>query len=290
MMKTTKNKKKGPGKSYRRGISLLELSDMFPNEERAVWWFEALRWPNAEQGKDSTERACPRCGSLGTYVVKSGKPMPYRCQDCRKYFSVKTGTAIEASNLPMRKWAYAIYLWLTSLKGVSAMKLQRDLKVSYPTAWFIAHRLREAFTSEASLFLFSGPVEVDETYMGGKRKNMSKSKRAKLEGRGTVGKVAVAGIKDRETNAVRAKVVGDTKAETLMRFILERIKPETSIFTDDAVAYDNLDNHESVKHSSSGIRAWGCPHQRGRILLADAQTRPHGNVPQAERQASPEIR
>ena len=174
--------------------------------------------------------------------------MPYRCRDCRKYFSVRTGTAIEASNLSMRKWAYAIYLWLTSLKGVSAMKLQRDLKVSYPTAWFVAHRLRESFASQA--VLFSGPVEVDETYMGGKRKNMSKSKRAELEGRGTVGKVAIAGIKDRETNAVSAKVVDDTKTETLMRFILERIHPETTIFTDDAVAYDNLGNHESVKHSA----------------------------------------
>ena len=221
---------------------------MFPNEERSIRWFESLRWPNAEPGKDSTERACPRCGSLGTHVVKSGKPMPYRCRDCRKYFSVKTGTAIEASNLPMRKWAYAIYLWLTSLKGVSAMKLQRDLKVSYPTAWFIAHRLREAFTSQAALF--SGPVEVDETYMGGKRKNMPKSKRAKLEGRGTVGKAAIAGVKDRETNAVRAKVVDNTEAETLMRFILERIHPETAIFTDEARAYESLPNHEAVKHSA----------------------------------------
>ena len=93
--------------------------------------------------------------------------MPYRCRDCRKYFSVRTGTAIEASNLSMRKWAYAIYLWLTSLKGVSAMKLQRDLRVSYPTAWFVAHRLRESFVSQAALF--SGPVEVDEMYMGEKR-------------------------------------------------------------------------------------------------------------------------
>ena len=226
----------------------MELGDMFSSEERSVWWFECLRWPDAKPGEDSENRACPRCGSLGTHVVKSGKPMPYRCRDCRKYFSVKTGTAIEASNLPMRTWAYAIYLWLTSLKGVSAMKLQRDLKVSYPTAWFVAHRLREAFASQAGVF--SGPVEVDETYMGGKRKNMRKSKRTKLEGRGTVGKAAIAGIKDRETNAVRAKVVDDTKTETLMRFILERIKPETTIFTDDAVAYDNLGNHESVKHSA----------------------------------------
>ena len=247
-MRKEKNNKKGPGKAYRRGISLLELSDMFPNEQRAVWWFEALRWPDAKPGEDSKDRACPRCGSLGTHVVKSGKPMPYRCRDCRKYFSVRTGTAIEASNLPMRKWAYAIYLWLTSLKGVSAMKLQRDLKVSYPTSWFVSHRLREAFAHQEGLF--TGPVEVDETYFGGKRKHMPKAKRAKMEGRGPVGKAAVVGVKDRETNMVQAEVVDNTRAETLKRFIMDHVHPETTIFTDEARAYESLPNHEAVKHSA----------------------------------------
>ena len=231
----------------RKGISVLELEEIFPDEESAVYWFERLRWPEAEPGKSSKERACPRCGSFGTHMVKAGKPMPYRCTDCRKYFSVRTGTAIEASNLPMRKWAYAIYLWVTSLKGVSSRKLRRDLKVSQPTAWFMAHRLREAFAAQGGLFA-TGPVEVDETYMGGKRRNMPKSKRKYLEGRGPVGKAAVVGVKDRVTKAVRAEVVPDTRAETLKRFILEHVHPETTIFTDDAVAYEGLPNHGSVKH------------------------------------------
>ena len=222
---------------------------MFPTEKAAVSWFERLRWPEAEPGENSTERACPKCGSFGTYAVKAGKPMPYRCRDCKGYFSAKTGTALEASNVPMRKWAFATYLWVTSLKGVSAMKLHRDLKVSYPTAWFMAHRLREAFAYQNSLF--TGPVEVDETYMGGRRRNMAKSKRAKLEGRGTIGKAAVVGAKDRPTNQVSAKVVPDTTANTLKSFILENIHPETIIFTDDATVYENLPNHESVKHSAA---------------------------------------
>ncbi len=226
----------------------MELAEIFPNEESARHWFERLRWPEADPGKDSEERACPRCGSFGTHVVKAGKPMPYRCRDCRKYFSVKTGSAIESSNLQMKKWAYAIYLWVTSLKGVSSCKLRRDLGVSQPTAWFMAHRLREAFTSKGGLFT-TGPVEVDETYVGGKRRNMSKARRAKLEGRGPVGKATVVGVKDRETKVVRAEVVPDNRAETLKRFILDHIHPETIIFTDDAVAYQDLPNHDSVKHS-----------------------------------------
>ena len=113
--------------------------------------------------------------------------MPYRCRDCKGYFSAKTGTALEASNVPMRKWAFATYLWVTSLKGVAAKKLARDLDVSYPTAWFMAHRLREAFAYQSSLF--TGPVEVDETYMGGKRRNMAKFKKANLKGRGQLARL-----------------------------------------------------------------------------------------------------
>ena len=154
---------KAPGKSHREGISLLELAEMFPNEDAAREWFESWHWPDGEV-------ACMRCGSLNAYRVKSGKPMPYRCRDCRKYFSLKTNTAMEASNLPLRKWAYAIYLEITSLKGVSSMKLHRDLRIAQSSAWFMLHRIREGLAAEQAR-LFSGPVEVDETYVGGLEKN-----------------------------------------------------------------------------------------------------------------------
>ena len=101
---------KAPGKAYREGITLLQLADLFPTEESAVGWFEGVVW--------SGERACGHCGSLDTYGIKSGKPMPYRCRDCKRYFSVKTGTLMASSPLPVRKWVYAIYLDVTSLKGV----------------------------------------------------------------------------------------------------------------------------------------------------------------------------
>ena len=113
---------KAPGKSDREGLSLVQLMDMFPDEAAATKWFEAQVWP--------TGRACGKCGSIDTYEIPSAKPMPYRCRDCQSYFSVRTGTVIERSKIPLRKWAIAIYLELTSLKSVSSMKLHRDLDLT----------------------------------------------------------------------------------------------------------------------------------------------------------------
>ena len=143
----------------------------------------------------------------------------------------------------------AIYLEITSLKSISSMKLGRDIGVSQPAAWFMLHRIREAWSSPGDE-PFSGPVEVDETYFGGKRRNMSTEKRKALTGRGPTGKMAVTGIKDRTTNRVQAAVVPDTKSETLCRFIMEHAAgPDTKIYTDDALTYHVLPNHETVKHS-----------------------------------------
>ena len=126
------------------------------------------------------------------------------------------------SKVPLRKWAVAIYLCLTSLKSVSSMKLHRDIKVSQPTAWFMLHRIREAWGDEPSGD-FAGPVEVDESYFGGRRRNMSNSRRKALTdtGRGPVGKTAVVGIKDRATKQVRAKVTQRVDSESLQGFVVE---------------------------------------------------------------------
>lgn len=239
-MPTRRKKPKAPGKSFRKGITLLQLADLFPDEDAAVKWFESIRWPE--------ERPCPRCGSCATIRRKSGKPMPYHCRSCRKYFRVRTGSVMERSHIPLRKWAYAIYLSATSLKGVSSMKLHRDLGVSQKSAWFMSHRIREAFTATGP-GIFSGPLEIDETYIGGKRKNMPKKKRAQLTGRGAVGKMAVTGIKDRPTKIVSAKVVPNTQAETLLDFISGQVEAGAMHYTDDAAAYQSLPNQETVKHS-----------------------------------------
>ena len=229
-----------PGKNHREGISVIELGDMFPDEDAAGKWFESHVWPDG--------RHCPRCGSTRTHEAKHNK-MPYRCSDCRSYFSVKTGTALESSKISLRKWTFAIYLETTSLKGVSSMKLHRDLKVTQKTAWFMLHRLREAWAFKPSAPL-AGPAEVDETYFGGREGNKHANKKKRL-GRGGIGKSAIAGAKDRATNEVRAEVVEATDAKTRQGFIASHAAPGATVYTDEAAAYKGMPfKHESVRHGT----------------------------------------
>ena len=171
--------KKAPAKPTVRESPIIDLMDLFPDEDTATKWFETQVWP--------TGRCCGHCGGINTREVPNSKPMPYWCTDCRSYFSVRTGTAIARSKIPLRKWAIAIYLCLTSLKSVSSMKLHRDLKITQKSAWFMLHRLREAWAKETGA-QYSGPVEVDETYMGGKKGNTTPARREKMKGRGAVGR------------------------------------------------------------------------------------------------------
>ncbi len=234
---------RAPGKAFREGVSLIELMDLFPDEQTATAWFEQVLWGD--------DRECPRCTGAKTKAVPDADPMPYWCSDCRKYFSVRTATAIERSKVPLRKWAIAIYLCLTSLKSVSSMKLHRDLHVTQKTAWFMLHRLREAWGYNNG-GPFDGPVEVDETYFGGKRRNMSNARREEVKdtGRGPVGKVAVIGAKDRRTNKVSAEVVRHTDKPTLHEFVSRNTVPGAKVYTDEAPGYEGLPfDHETVRHS-----------------------------------------
>ena len=192
------------GKSHRQVITLIDLFRMLPDDESAHKWFEKVRWPGGVE--------CPHCGSDKISEKNIRKPMPYRCRTCRKHFSVRHGTLMKESQLPLQKWAIAIYLCVTNLKSVSSMKLHRDLGITQKTARSMMRRILEAFP--VGFDPFAGPVEVDETYMGGKCRNMSNAKRRQMRedvaGRGAVGKTAVVGAKDRQTNKVTARVVEST--------------------------------------------------------------------------------
>ncbi|MYK57565.1 MAG: IS1595 family transposase [Rhodospirillaceae bacterium] len=235
-----------PGKAHRDGISIIDIMRKFPDDATAEAWYIGRRWPDGIH--------CPHCGSDNVQTGCKHKTMPYRCREkeCAKRFSAKTGTVMEGSKLGFQVWMIATYLLSTSLKSVSSMKLSRDLNINQRSAWFLAHRLRTALAEKGGAF--DGPVEVDETYFGGRRKNMSNARRKELAdtGRGAVGKTAVIGARDRDTNQVAAKVIERTDGATLKGFVAEHAKPGAKVYTDDFTGYQGMPfRHETVTHSLS---------------------------------------
>ena len=148
--------KSAPGKHYRDGLTMAQAVRLFSDEAEIERMFIEVRWPNGI--------ACPLCGSLNA-IERPTTPASFRCRDCKSNFSIKTGTVMQSSKLPLTMWALGFYLFAVNLKGVSSMRLHRELGITQKSAWHMAHRIRKAWEKNHSEF--EGPVEVDETYVGG---------------------------------------------------------------------------------------------------------------------------
>lgn len=220
-------------KTYK--MNLVKLVEHFHSEEKCRAYLEHLRWPDGV--------ACPRCSAKN--VSRIEKRNQFHCNSCRHQFSVTSGTIFHDSHLPLWKWFLTAYMMIESRKGVSANQIKRTVGVSYKTAWYLCHRIRAAIvaTNPAPL---SGTVEVDETWVGGKRRGM---------GRGyTDNKTMVLGVIERG-GEVRLKVAKHADRETLHGFIRLHTSPETQrIITDEWPAYKGIDDHdtrhETVNHKA----------------------------------------
>ena len=220
-----------------KDMTLIDLLQMFPDDATAMRWFENGRWPDGIR--------CAYCEDT-SYANMKHPTMPYRCRKCRKYFSVKTNSLMHASNLGYQKWALAIFLMTTSIKGISSLRLHEYIGVTQKTAWHLAHRIREAYDIEHEKF--SGECEVDEAYIGGLEKNKHASKRLRMGG-GTAGKIPIVGIISRETGIVKAQVIDSTDRRTLHDYVIENTEPDAIVYSDEAPSYNGVPRkHDSVAH------------------------------------------
>jgi transposase-like protein len=247
----------------KKPVTLQQAIVYFSDHDRAFDYAKWLRWPDEKV-------TCPRCDSDSNSFVKTRKL--WFCNGCKKQFTLKVGTVFEDSALGLDKWMTAFWMLVNCKNGISSYELHRSLGVSQKSAWFMLHRIREAMKSGTFVKMGgsdSGPIEVDETYVGGKVRNMHrKHVREKYRGQSvqaTAAKAIVMGMRDRETRQVRAKVIPNTRRDTLQNMILENVDKKSTVYTDAAQGYYKLAEkdfvHDTVNHLNEYVR--GQVHTQG---------------------------
>lgn len=235
--------------------TLIEAIRYFSNEQTCINAVALLRW---EDGSP----VCPKCqaaqtGERNHYWLKTQQR--WKCYQCRKQFSVKVGTIFEDSPIGLDKWLTALWLLVNCKNGVSSYEVSRDLGISQKAAWFVLQRLRHVL-KDTTVIPMRGPVEADESFHGGKPKNMHRNRRLRLQvgGNGYSEKTAVFGMIDRETRKVRAQVVPNVKRDTLQKAILNGVGFGSTVYTDGWPGYDGLKAsgfiHETVNHMNEYVR------------------------------------
>lgn len=246
--------------------SLLEAVTFFADEGRAHAFFVAMRWPHGV--------TCPHCKSanvgnlsISTKPGKPGQPDKVRrvwnCKSCKTQFTAKVGTIFEDSPLPLSKWLPAVWLVVNAKNGVSSYELARSLGITQKSAWFVAHRVREAIQRGGGVVRMDGVVEVDESFIGGKARNMHKDKREKnITGTGGVNKTAVMGLLNRHSEKVPvsqviAKVVPNVRRSVLLPAIKKLVAEGAEIHTDALASYNALVPdyvHKVVDHAECYVK------------------------------------
>ena len=227
-------------------MTLKQLIETFPTEDSCKQFLAERRWPKGV--------TCPRCGNTRVYALRT-RPFHWVCRACApkpRYpyrFSVTVGTVFENSNVPLQVWFEVLWQMLNSKKGVSALQIQRQIGRSYPTAWYMCHRLRAGMQDEEFKRLM-GIVEVDETYIGGKDKNRHWNKKSHVKGGS--GKTPVIGAISRKGN-VNCRMIENVDANTLDSFVRETVSEKVDLVaTDESLAYNRLRakgyRHQSVNH------------------------------------------
>jgi transposase-like protein len=227
------------------------LTKLFADEDSAREYIEQIRWPSGAY--------CPHCGSVRVYRITANAASKvrkglFKCGDCQQQFTVKVGTIFEDSKIPLNKWFHAIHLLCSSKRGVSAHQIHRTVGITYKSAWFMMHRVRYAMAEEPLASQLSGIVESDETFIGGKAKNMHKKERAKkIQGRGSVNKEAVVTLVERG-GRVKTTHVGQVTGENVKEVLRQHVSNEARLMTDESALYNGSEkeyaDHQTVNHKA----------------------------------------